>query len=181
VRYSRRALDDPAEFVREQERRMNAAAGELRFETAGKVKQYVDQLKQIGKGPLRHVRPLAEFTFVSIQRGPRAGTARVFLVMPGAMAEILGLTGETIHPGQVLRAALERAAEHERAVADAVGAERVGIATHHLFSGKSGGGTFLRLESADEKSIAKAYRELLKQPEPTEVEGEGVIKELQSL
>jgi excinuclease UvrABC nuclease subunit len=181
VRYSVRLLTDPAEFVREQERRMNAAAAELRFETAGKIKQYLDQLKQVGKGSLRHVRPMADFTFVSIQRGPRAATARVFLITPGAIEEVLGLVGEAIVPGQVLRVALERATEHLKIVQDTDGAERVGIATHHLFSGKAGGGAFLRLESADEKAIAKAYRELLKQPEPREVEGEGVIKELQSL
>lgn len=181
VRYSLRLLTDPAEFVREQERRMNAAAGELRFESAGKIKQYVEQLKQVGKGTLRHVRPMSEFTFVSLQRGPRAATARVYLITPGSIEEILGITGEAIHAGQVLRAALERAAEMPKVVPDTTGAERVGIATHHLFSGKSGGGAFLRLESVDEKAIAKAYRELLKQPEPEEVEGEGVLKELQSL
>jgi excinuclease UvrABC nuclease subunit len=181
VRYSLQLLNDPAEFVREQERRMNAAAAELRFETAGKIKQYVDQLKQVGKGSLRHVRPMAEFTFVSIQRGPRMATARVFLITPGGIEEVLGLFGDTMVPGQILRVALERAAEQPKAVQDMTGAERIGIATHHLFSGKSGGGTFIRLETADEKAIAKAYRELLKQPEPQEVEGEGVIKELQSL
>jgi excinuclease UvrABC nuclease subunit len=181
VRYSLRLLGDPDEFVREQERRMNAAAAELRFETAGKIKLYVDQLKHVGKGSLRHVRPIADFMFVSIQRGPRAATARVFLITPGGIEEILGLVGEAIVPGQVLRIALERAAEQPKDVQDTGAAERVGIAAHHLFSGKSGGGAFLRLESADEKGIAKAYRELLKQPELQEVEGEGVIKELQSL
>jgi hypothetical protein len=55
-----------------------------------------------------------------------------------------------------------------------------GIAAHHLFSAK-GGGAFLRLETVDEKAIAKAVRELQKQPEPAEAEGEGVLKELQSL
>jgi excinuclease UvrABC nuclease subunit len=181
LRYSLRLLTDPAEFVREQERRMNAAATELRFETAAKIKQYVDQLKQVGKGAMRHVRPIADFAFVSLQRGPRAATARVFLITPGGIDEILGLVGDTIHPGQILRVALERAAERPKVVQDTTGAERVGVATHHLFSGKSGGGAFLRLDAVDEKAIAKAYRELLKQPEPDEVEGEGVIKELQSL
>ena len=105
----------------------------------------------------------------------------MFLITPGAIEEILGLTTETINPGQVLRVALERAAERGTFIAvDPTGAERLGIATHHLFSGKSGG-LFLPLETADEKSIAKAYRDLQKQPEPQPVEGEGVMKELQSL
>jgi hypothetical protein len=76
--------------------------------------------------------------------------------------------------------ALERAAGQPKTVQDTTRAEHVGIATHHLLSGKSGGGAFLRLDAVDEKAIAKAYREVLRQPEPQEVEGEGVIKELQS-
>ena len=73
VQWSARTLEGPAEFVREQEKRMQAAAAELRFETAGKIKQFAEQLKQLGKGPFRHLRRLQEFQFVSIQRGPRAG------------------------------------------------------------------------------------------------------------
>ena len=160
---------------------MAAAAAELRFETAGTIKLYVEQLKQLGKGPLRHVRRLEDFAFVTLQRGPRAGTAKVFLVTAGAVEEVLGVVGSTVHPGQVLRAALEGAAERPpRASLDPVEAERLGVAAHHLFSGKAGG-AFLRLETLDEKAIAKAFRELQKQPEPQPVEGEGVIKELQSL
>ena len=180
VQHSANVLRDPTEFVREQERRMQAAATELRFETAGKIKQFVAQLKQLGKGALRHVRRLEDFAFVSIQRGPRPASAKVFLITPGGIEEVLGLIGETISPGQVLRVALERAAERERAVADATAAERLGVAAHHLFSGKAGG-VLLSLETLDEKAIAKGYRDLLKQPEPEPTEGEGVVKELQSL
>ena len=39
---------------------MQAAAEELRFETAGKIKQFIDQLQQLGKGALRHVRRIEE-------------------------------------------------------------------------------------------------------------------------
>jgi hypothetical protein len=60
-------------------------------------------------------------------------------------------------------------------------AERVSIVAHHLFSGKNRG-VFLRLETIDEKSIAKAFRDLKKQaPAAEDPEGEGVMKELQSL
>lgn len=180
VEFSVTALEDPGEFVREQEKRMSAAAAELRFETAGKIKQFTDQLKRVGRGALRHVRRLKDFAFVAIQRGPRAASAKVFLVTPGAMEEILGLIGETINPAQVMRAALERAADRQRTFADATGAERLGIATHHVFSAKTAG-VFLRLETLDEKAITRGYREVLKQPEPQATEGEGVLKELQSL
>jgi len=109
-------------------------------------------------------------------------TNGTILTMDAAQPEVeaVGVIGETIVAGQVLRVALERAAEREKAVADATAAERLGVAAHHLFSGKAGG-IFLGLETLDEKAIAKGYRELLKQPEPEMTEGEGVVKELQSL
>jgi excinuclease ABC subunit C len=181
VKWSVRTLEDPAEAVREQERRMQTAAEELRFETAGKIKHYAEQLKQFGKGSLRHVRRLQDFVFVSVQRGPKAQKTKVFLITPGRIEEILGLIGELINPGQVLRAALEQLVGRERVkTLDAAGAERLGIASHHLFFGKNGG-AFLRLDTLDEKTISRAYRDLQKQPEPEETEGEGVMKELQSL
>src|SRR5205085_8288365 len=83
VAFSATVLAEPAEYAREQTRRMQQAAAELRFEGAEKIKAYVEQISQLGKGPLRHVRPLREFMFVSLQRGPRAGTAKVFLITPG--------------------------------------------------------------------------------------------------
>ena len=84
-----------------------------------------------------------------------------------------------------MRVALERAAAREAkaptAYVDATGAERIGIVAHHLFAAKHRG-VFLRLETIDEKAIARGYRELKKQaPAPEDAEGEGVMKELQSL
>jgi excinuclease UvrABC nuclease subunit len=183
VHWSVRTLEEPAEFVREQERRMQAAAAELRFETAAKVKQFVAQLQQLGKGPFRHAKRLEDFAFVSLQHGPRAGTAKVFLVARGRIEELLGVIGDPLNAGQVLRVALERAAEaaaEGRPLGEA-DVERVGIVTHHLFSGKHRG-VFLRLDTIDEKAVLKGYRELGKQAHPPdEADGEGVLKELQSL
>jgi excinuclease UvrABC nuclease subunit len=183
VQWGVRTLEDPPEFIREQERRMQAAAAELRFETAAKVKQFVAQLQQLGKGPFRHAKRLEDFAFVSLQHGPRAGTAKVFLVARGRIEELLGVIGDPLNAGQVLRVALERAAEaaaEGRPLGEA-DVERVGIVTHHLFSGKHRG-VFLRLDTIDEKAVLKGYRELGKQAHPPdEADGEGVLKELQSL
>jgi len=68
ISYSTRVLLDPRDFEREQTRRMHQAAGELRFETAEKIKAYVEQIAQLGKGSWRHVRPLHEFQFLTLQR-----------------------------------------------------------------------------------------------------------------
>jgi excinuclease UvrABC nuclease subunit len=180
VRWSVRAIEEAPEFIRDQEQRMRDAAAELRFETAGKIKQFVTQLEQFGKGPFRHARRLEDFAFVALQHGPRPGTAKVFLIAGGRIEEILGIVGEPLNPAAVLRVALERAAGW---IPDSLGGadvERIGIVTHHLFSGKHRG-VFLRLDTIDEKAVLKGFRELGKQAQPPEeAEGEGVMKELQS-
>lgn len=170
------------EAVRQHTHRMAQAASELRFEIAGKIKSYVEQLSQIGKGPLRHVRPMKEFNFLSLQRGPREGTAKVFLITPGRIEEIAGLISEPLRPSELLRVAFTLAAERVVIGVDAEGAERISVVAQHLFTAKASHGVFLPLESVDEKSVSKAYRDLLKQKQQTEViEGEGVMKELQSM
>jgi hypothetical protein len=109
IQWSVDTLIDPAPAMREQQSRMRAAAAELHFEQAAKIKAFAEQLSQFGKGAYRHVRPLRDFQFLSLQPGPRAKTAKVFLISPGRIEEILGLTGaETIRPSQVLASALER-------------------------------------------------------------------------
>jgi hypothetical protein len=183
VELSMRAIIDPAEIIREQTNRMQQAAAELRFELAAKIKAYVDQLSQLGKGPFRHVGRLRDFCYLSLQHGPRPGeNARVFLITPGRIEEILGEISEPLRPSEILRAALTLAEQHADDRVDQIGAERIGIVAHHLFSPKQTQGVFLRMERIDEKSIAKAWRDLRKQLAPEEeTEGEGVMKELQSL
>ena len=181
IEWSARVLVDPAEEIRGHTRRMQLAAAELRFETAAKIKTLIDQLGRLGKGPNRHVGLLKDFRYLSLQHGPREGTAKVFLISPGRIEEIAGLISEPARPGEVLRVALETS-ERRGADVDATGAERVGIVAHQLFSAKHRG-VFLRLERIDEKAIVKGYRDLRKQApqEQVEGEGEGVLKELQSL
>ena len=101
VELSGRVLVDPADAVREQTRRMQQAAAELRFETAGKVKAYVDQLSQLGRGPYRHAAALADFQYLSVQRGPRTGTAKTFLVTPGRIEPLVSVVGEPVRPAEV--------------------------------------------------------------------------------
>ena len=180
IEWSGQVLVDPADFVREQTRRMEQAAAELRFETAAKIKAYIQQLSVLGKGPFRHVGRLENFQYLSLQRGPRAGTVKVLLIARGEIEEILGLIDESFKPADVMRLALEDAARGTRLI-DAQGAERIGIVSHHLFSPKQAQGVFLPLSHLDEKSILKAYRDLQKQKIQEEVADEGVVKELQAM
>jgi excinuclease UvrABC nuclease subunit len=221
IEWSARTLVDPADFIRMHTARMQHAASELQFETAGKIKAYVEQLSQLGKGPFRFARLLKDFQFVSFQHGPRPATIKVFLIGPGSIREIVCMIDEPRWPAEVLGLVLQaaEAAARERLARQAdprvglagnefdrpavvgiapqpappasreqtadsvglVGAERIGIVAHHLFSAKAGHGVFIRLDGLDEKAIVRAYRDLLKRPAEEELEAEGVMKELQSL
>jgi len=180
---SEKTLVDPSETIRQQTARMQSAAAELRFELAAKIKAYVQQISQFGKGAFRHVGRLKDFCYLSLQHGPRPhGNAKVFLITPGKIQQILCLINEPQRPGEVLAAAVAAAEHLNSDQVDQIGAERIGIVAHHLFSPKATQGVFMRMEKIDERSIAKAYRDLKKQtPVAEETEQEGVLKELQSI
>jgi excinuclease UvrABC nuclease subunit len=180
VDWSVQTLIDPQHAVREHTRRMQQAAADLRFETAAKIKQYADQLGELGKGAFRHARKMSDFQFVSLQRGPREGTAKVFLILPGAVHEAAGLIKEPAQASDLLRRLLEMA-EHPPEMTT-VGAELIGIVSHHLFLAKQTSGVFLRLDAIDDKTLGKAFRDLQKQKiKETGEEDEGLVKELQAL
>jgi excinuclease ABC subunit C len=182
IEWSVRTLVDPADAIRAQTARMQQAATELRFETAAKIKAYMNQLSQLGKGAFRYARRLADFQFVSIQQGPGKGTGKIFLITPGAIEHIACVidddasrTSELV--GWTLRAASRQVSDS----LDTVGAERIGIVSHHLFIAKQKHGGFLRIEDVTERSLAKSLTDLRKRPIEAESEAEGVLKELQSL
>jgi excinuclease UvrABC nuclease subunit len=159
---------------------MQHAAAELRFETAAKIKAYIKQLSDLGKGAFRHVATLREFQYLVFQRGPWARNVKVFLITPGRITELLCLLDDSFKAADVMRLALEEAARREPLMS-LDGAERIGIVAHHLFSPKATQGVFLPLARLDEKSINKAFRDLQKQEIPEESVDEGVVKELQAL
>jgi excinuclease UvrABC nuclease subunit len=180
IQLSLKVLLDPADYVREQERRMGQAAAELRFEIAAKIKTYIEQLSQLGRGPFRFAWALAGFQFLSLQRGPGVGKVKVFLVTPGQVECLCGLLGDKFKAADVLRLALETAADRPTRP-DAPGIERIGIVAHHLFAAKNTSGIFLPLATIDEKAILKAYRDLQKQATPEDGDEEGIVRELQSM
>ncbi len=179
IDWSLRVLNDPKSFVREQTARMQQAAADLRFETAARIKSFIKQNFRIwAKGPFGTRPRFPTFNFFCLQRGPKNTFAHVFLITPGRIEHILSLLNESFNPADVMHAAL---AHVTTSPLTADGAERIGIIAHHLFLAKHTHGVFLPLNRLDEKSIAKAYREMQKQELPEETEGEGVLKELQSL
>jgi DNA polymerase-3 subunit epsilon len=181
IEWAADTLVDPATEIARHTDRMKQAASALKFETASRIKQLIEQLAQLGKGPFRHARLLSDFSFVTLQRGPSQGQTKIFLITPGQIAPLLCQTDIPEHPADALRYLLNEAAARSNAPFDPAAAERIGIVAHHLFSPKSGHGAFIPLAEINEKSYLKAYKDVLKQKPAEETENEGVMKELQSM
>jgi len=180
IEWSVRAIVDPADLIREHTRRMQAAAAQMRFETAGKIKQYIDELGAMNRGPFRFVSPLADFAFVALQRARKDSYAAVFLILPGSIEQIATVLSPEGAAGELLTCILHRAEVRPTGPIDRAGQERVALVASHLFATKNSTGVFIRLSELDAKSLARSYRELLKQEvNEAEVEGEGIVKELQ--
>lgn len=178
VEWSARSIVDPHPLVADATRRMQLAAGELKFELAARIRQYVDSLSQLGRGPFRHVRLLRDFRFLSLQRGPREGLAKAFLITPGKIEEIAGLVAEPAQPAELMRLAREQSARATGESVDPNGCERIGVVTHHLFLAKAAHGVFIPFDSIDDSSIIRGYRELQRQKVEADNDAEGVEKEL---
>ena len=181
VREAAEAIVDPKRFVAGQTQRMQQAAAALQFEQAGKLKAAIDQASQFGKGPFRHARRLEDFIFISLQRGPKEGRAKVMLITPARVEEVLGLIDEPAEPAGLLRLIQARVEELRAESLTQEGVERIGLISQHLFTSRQTHGVFLRLDEADEKALVKGCRDLRKQKAPEESETEGIVKELQAL
>jgi excinuclease UvrABC nuclease subunit len=182
VAHSADVLADPKNEIQQQARRMQRASMELHFEIAQKIKAHIEQLSMLGKGSWRHVRPLERLAFVSLQRGPRAGTAKVFLITSdGEIEEIAGLIAEPSAAGDLLQQILLVAHAQRDRRPDDIGAERLGILSHHLFLPKAKQGVFIPLDQIDEKTLVKVFRDLRNQKSPELTPGEGVTRELQAM
>ncbi|HEY7116964.1 MAG TPA: hypothetical protein VH475_10280 [Tepidisphaeraceae bacterium] len=182
VKWSAGTAVAPERFVEAHTRRMEAAARELRFESAARIKQYIAQVAQFGKGAFRFARKLEDFRYLSLQLGPRTGTAKAFLIAPGVVEEVGGIIGDPVNSATDLaRQILRLDADAPNDLAER-GVERIGVVADHLFRARRVSGVFLPMDQVNEQSLAKAYRELQKQKGPDTAEDEeGVVKELQQI
>jgi excinuclease ABC subunit C len=178
IDWSLQTVIDPAHFLREQKTRMTQAAEDLRFESAAKIKAFVEQIAQFAKGAFRHVHRLEDFAYATVQPGPIAGTAKLFLIRSTGVEEILNVISPECRPSELMAAILTTAEHRSPHSPDA---ELIGIVTHHLFWPKQSSGVFLPLAEISEPALAKAYKEISRQKPPEETEGEGVTKELQAM
>jgi hypothetical protein len=93
VGYALTVLESRADFDVAQQRRMLAAAAEMRFEAAGRIKQFADEVQRLfaaagSRAGGRFVRELGQFRYVSVQRGGRAKCCKVFAVSAAGVAAV---------------------------------------------------------------------------------------------
>ena len=94
---------------------------------AAKIQAFIKQLSQIGKGAFKHARPLEDLAYVTVQPGPKTGSAKVFLILRGIIEEIADFTAEPARPSELLRTIFTAAEDHADRPLDEPGIERIGI------------------------------------------------------
>ena len=171
---------DLQSLIEEQTARMQAAAEELQFESAGRIKSHIDQLSRLAERPFRFVRPLRDFRFISLQRGPRPGTAKLFLISLSGIEEFAGIIAEPKSSSDLQRLMLETLRESSEPIDENAG-EWISIIVHHLFAAKRTSGVLMHVTELTDRSLLAAFRELRKQKVNDEADDEGLMNELQSL
>jgi len=157
VHFSADALADPAPLIEQTRQRMAAAAAELRFESAGKIKAYLDNLLALHKGPFRHVRPLDRLNYLCLTTGPKEHQAKAFVFANGQITESAGIVNidqPQVELAQLVRSVPLPPADPARA------AEHFGLLARHLFSTKADRARFIELADLNENALATALREL---------------------
>jgi excinuclease UvrABC nuclease subunit len=180
IQWSLDTLINPQPSFQEQQPRLQDAAASMQFESAAKIKAYAAQLEQLGKGALRHVRPLSDFRYVSLQRGPREQSAKLLAITPGRIELLAGLIAGPDKSPELLDL-IQRHNAAASDVVDSVGAERIGIVSHHLFAPKQASGVFLCTQDLTASALAKAWKDLQKQKNQDDSDDEGLLKELQAM
>ncbi len=180
IEWSMRAITDPAELIREHTARMKSAAADLRFETAGKIKQYIDELAAMHRGPMQFVGRLADFAFVSLQHSQNERSAEVFLISSGAIEQIATILSEAGVCDELMATIFRRAEAFTTVAIERSAQERIAVVSAQLFATKKSRGAFVRLGELNETTLVKAYSELQKQTQTeTDANEEGIVKELQ--
>ncbi|MCS7034536.1 MAG: UvrB/UvrC motif-containing protein [Phycisphaerae bacterium] len=174
VALSLQFLADPATFLQSLEARMHQAAAELRFETAQKIRQYIQSLSVLQTGPWRYLRPLSEFRYISIQHGPTARTAKVFLLTPWGAHVLLGLRGEPGDFQEVARSVVSAACQIQPGPADAA---LVGLISRHLLSTRCEE-SFIPLEKFDAAALKAGWLALGQSRLSDAAPEDGVIRQV---
>lgn len=180
IRNSLAVLLDPGPYIERQEFEMHRAAEELQFERAAKIKNHLERVLKMRAGLFAQVRSISQFKFISLQRGPRRGTAKIWFISPTRIEELLAFIRSPADWASIVHYLQEQAGQECAGPIDRAAAERLAVVASHLFVPKKQG--FI-LPAADltATGMSDAYGRLQKQKEEPEVIGEGIIRDLQSL
>ena len=157
---------------------MKEAARLQRFEEASRYKRQIERVKAADCGPLSRLAPLSQMRWLTLQRGPRAGSVRAFLLEPGAITfagQIDPRNCQELLPELARRAAQSMEAPVSLGPA---AAERTGLAAWHLLHADREPGVYLHASEVQElEQLTRAFEQVAHPKEPPH--GPAVI-ELQS-
>jgi hypothetical protein len=173
IEWSVATLIDPTTEIEQQEQRMREASAELRFELAGRIKQFVDNLAELRKNEWKFVRPLEDFRYLALQPGPGKGQVKLFTCTAERTECVACVRGE---PRELmLRIEALQKLTHSQPRMTKFDTHRFGIVARHLMTAKSGG-VFLHGDDLTDRAIAAACKQLSKQSTPVvETEDEGLV------
>ncbi|HWB54452.1 MAG TPA: UvrB/UvrC motif-containing protein [Tepidisphaeraceae bacterium] len=173
-------LRNPAPYLAEQNQQMQRASADLNFERAAKIKSHIERINRLHAGQYSLLRSISDFSFVSLQRGPRAKCAKLFLITPTMIDEPLCICYSPNNWAEIFNFLSHRKNSASSSALDQAAAERLAIVASHLFMPKKQG-VFLAWSDVNEATLARAYRQLGKQKESPDSVDEGMVKDLQSL
>jgi excinuclease UvrABC nuclease subunit len=153
-------LVDPAEELRSIKAQMDTAAKQLHFERAASLKARMDEMSHVRASHARHMRTLEEFVYVSIQPGPRKGTAKVFLATPAGVKELAAVVKTSSCPPEMLDLLRTAAADACDRQAHEVPTRVLGVVAHQLFSAGKSQGSLIHLSELTSARMERALKEL---------------------
>lgn len=185
VAWSVRTVIHPETEISLQTVRMQQAASELKFETAGRIHQFIQQLHDLRSGEFRQLRPLSDFRYLALQPGPKKNDAKLFVLTPSGAEGLICLQNEPkdlLQQSETLQC-LTRPLDQSASLR-AFDPQRMSIIVKHLFTRKSEG-LFLHGDDLTDHELIRAYRQLVKKQRPlseesqsgTEPAEEGVVNE----
>ena len=185
VDHAAEVIADVPRALEGHELRMRHAAAALHFETAGRIKAFIEKLSALRDGPFRYLRPIEQFRFLAVMPGRARHTAKLLAITPGRVDPLLCLCQKPSSEAcdEVLRLGLAALAEPAMPIDTAVQREWLSLVTDHLFPSRRTPGVFIPIEDIDEGSVTAALVEVNGKrvsAEPALEEDEGEVRGLQA-
>ena len=169
-------LADPHPFITQHEQRMQAAAGTLQFEAAGKIKAFVQQLQSLTANHFKNIVPLPQLQFAAILRGPSARQIKLMLLSPREV-RLIGEYGPDDTDDALVQLATPPAFPPESPAnpPDADAPARLALICQHLiYPGRHG--VLIPMHDLSTSTI-HAARQTLARRKPDPDTGEGLVQE----